>query len=240
MYEPSSKSEYDSVRQDAETYGNVPQSTASYGKLPHAAAAFRNMPHSAEITERHTLTVKEVARMFEQAGVPRIERSIINWCQPNRQGIARLDAFFDTNERKYFITLQSVTAAIGEEQAKQRASEKVTPPESTDELRHDAETAAPHRTRRESDREQAREFDLKLRDLEITNRVKDKHIEMLEKERERFNEERQQYVTQLIGMSRLAGDMERRLLQLGERKPEPERPTEVESELAHSLEGGNR
>jgi hypothetical protein len=53
--------------------------------------------------------------MFEAAGVARAERSIINWCQPNRQGIARLDSYYDPNERKYFITSQSVETVIKEE-----------------------------------------------------------------------------------------------------------------------------
>ena len=53
--------------------------------------------------------------MFETAGVARTERSIINWCQPNCQGIARLDSYYDPNERKYYITPQSVEAVIQEE-----------------------------------------------------------------------------------------------------------------------------
>jgi hypothetical protein len=56
--------------------------------------------------------------MFEDAGVARTERSITNWCQLNAQGIARLDAYYDPNERKYFITPQSVELAIAEEKAK--------------------------------------------------------------------------------------------------------------------------
>lgn len=60
--------------------------------------------------------------MFEDAGVARTERSVIYWCQRNHQGVARLDAFFDMNERKYFVTPQSVTAAIREEQAKAAAN----------------------------------------------------------------------------------------------------------------------
>jgi hypothetical protein len=59
--------------------------------------------------------------VFEQAGVARTEGSIINWCHPNRQGISRLDAYFDENERRYLITPQTVQFAIGEEQAKQSA-----------------------------------------------------------------------------------------------------------------------
>jgi hypothetical protein len=42
----------------------------------------------------------------------------VNWCQPNGAGIARLDAYLDPNEGKYFITPQSAEAAIKEEQAK--------------------------------------------------------------------------------------------------------------------------
>ena len=53
--------------------------------------------------------------MFEAAGVARTERSIINWCQPNRQGIVRLDSYYDPNERKYYITPQSVESAVQEE-----------------------------------------------------------------------------------------------------------------------------
>ena len=70
--------------------------------------------------ENHTLTVREVARLFEAAGVSRTERSITNWCQPNKTGIARLDAYLDPNERKYFITPESVEAAIQEELARDK------------------------------------------------------------------------------------------------------------------------
>jgi hypothetical protein len=59
-----------------------------------------------------------LARMFETAGVARTERSITNWCQPNKSGIARLDAYFDPNERRYFITPQSTELEIQEEKAK--------------------------------------------------------------------------------------------------------------------------
>ena len=74
-----------------------------------------HVPQVAERRENHTLTVREMARMFEAAGVARTERSIVNWCQPNRQGIVRLDSYFDPNERKYYITPQSVEAVIQEE-----------------------------------------------------------------------------------------------------------------------------
>jgi len=87
----------------SEPFGTVPQASESFGKVPHTAESFRNLPNTSERTDNHTLTVREVARMFEAAGVARTERSIVNWCQRNRQGIARLAAYFDTNDRKWFI-----------------------------------------------------------------------------------------------------------------------------------------
>src|ERR1043166_7197295 len=96
------------------SFGNVLQSSEDFGKLPHASEPFRTVPNSSEsfrnvrkISERkenHILTVREVARMFEAAGVARTERSIVNWCRPNKLGMPRLDAYFDPNERKYYIT----------------------------------------------------------------------------------------------------------------------------------------
>jgi len=196
-------------------FGNVPQGAEGFGTIPHDAESFRTLRNAAERTEQHTLTVREVARLFEQAGVPRTERSIVNWCQPNHRGVARLDAFFDTNERKYFITPQSVTAAIGEEQAKQAANGKSADVAPTGhDVRQGAEPSS-NATTGDGDSEPPRELELKLRDLEITNRVKDKHIEMLEKERDRFADERQNYIERLISTSREVGEMRSQLALLG-------------------------
>jgi hypothetical protein len=106
-----------------EPFRTVPNSSADFGNTPNASESFRTLRHQAERKENHTLTVREAARMFENAGVARTERSIVSWCQPNKMGIARLDCYFDPNERKYFITSQSVELAIAEEKAK---SERIT------------------------------------------------------------------------------------------------------------------
>src|SRR6202043_2905327 len=92
----------------------------------------------AERKENHTLTVREAARLFESAGVARTERSITNWCQPNRTGVARLDAYYDPNERKYYISPQSVELAIAEEKAKAAKVNEPTEPFRT--LPQDAES----------------------------------------------------------------------------------------------------
>ena len=105
--------------------------------------------------------MREVARAFENAGVPRTERSIINWCQLNRQGVARLDSFFDDNEGRYYITQQSVDRAVEEERAKQTAAGK--PPVTEPGFPHRAETATPR----------ALESSDALKELERQNRDRD-------------------------------------------------------------------
>jgi hypothetical protein len=67
--------------------------------------------------------VHSVARMFEDAGVARTERSITNWCKRDNNGVSRLDCYYDPNEGKYFITPQSVERAIEEERAKINSTE---------------------------------------------------------------------------------------------------------------------
>ena len=96
----------------AEDFGNVPKASATFRTIPNDAEPFRTVRNNTERTENHTLTVREVARLFEQAGVPRTKRSIINWCRLNRHGVARLDSFFDENEGRYYITRQSVNRAV--------------------------------------------------------------------------------------------------------------------------------
>ena len=205
----SSAADFGTVPQAAETFGSVPQGSEPFGNLPQSSETFRIVPKAAERTDQHTLTVREVARLFEQAGVPRTERSIVNWCQLNHQGIARLDAFFDTNERKYFITPQSVTAAIREEQAKQAGGRVAS--DSADEIPKAAERTAP--VAEESDAIEA--LRVKVRDLEITNRVKDQFIDILEKDREKLANERENYVRELMGQSHRIGQLETQILQLG-------------------------
>jgi len=80
--------------------------------MPKDTEEFGKVPQHVERKENHTLTVWETARMFEAAGVARTERSVINWCQTNRQGIARLDSYFDPNERKYSIDFLALRSKI--------------------------------------------------------------------------------------------------------------------------------
>lgn len=102
----------------------IPPASAEFRTVPNVSKEFGEVPKNAARTETHTLTVRETARIFETAGVARTDRSIINWCQPNRQGITRLDSYHDPNEQKYIITPQSVEAVIQEEiQRSKKSSE---------------------------------------------------------------------------------------------------------------------
>ena len=184
-------------------FGNLPNPSETFGTIPNASEPFRTVRNTSEKTENHTVTVREVTRLFEQAGVPRTERSIINWCRLNRQGVARLDAFFDENEGRYYITPQSVTRAIEEERAKQTATGAA--PVAEPEMPKRSETRPPHDAEN-SDR--VTELERQNFDLLITNRAKDFFLEQLKTERV-------QHVEQLVGMSRYVGELESQLLQLG-------------------------
>lgn len=198
-------------------FGNVRNDAEDFGTIPKDAEGFRTLRNSSERKESHTLTVRDAARMFEAAGVARTERSIINWCQPNRMGVARLDCDFDSNDRKYFITEHSVQLAIKEEQAKTRPPENATAESAS--IPKDAEREEIAQTRGD------RAIHDEILDLKITNRAKDMFIKQLQDERASFDTERRGYVEQLMGFNRKVGELETRLLQLD--SPSPEAPRQI-------------
>jgi hypothetical protein len=119
-----------------------------------------------------------------------------------------LDSYFDPNERKYFITPQSVQAAITEEKARTAAKTPQPPQEPSDQFRTlptDAEAEQAERKRgAESDSERTRELERENLDLKIANRGKDFLIEQMQKERNGFFD-------QLLAANRKVGELETRL-----------------------------
>ncbi len=177
--------------------------------MPKVAEHFGKVPHIAKRKENHTLTVRETARMFETAGVARTERSVINWCQPNRQGIARLDSYFDPNERKYYITPHSVETVIQEEiQRVGNLTEKADAETFGISVEHVKHSSATNRTETVSERK-VQEMEREIIDLKITNRGKDFLIQQLQIERTDFFEK-------LISANRAMGQLETKLNLLGE------------------------
>ena len=195
------------VPQNTEKSSDIPQTSAEFRTVPKDAEDFGKVPQAAERKENHTLTVRETARMFETAGVARTERSIINWCQPNRQGIARLDSYFDPNERKYYITPQSVEAVIQEEI--QRANKSSEAPgsktfgSSVTHVKHSPTNAMA----KAADERKVQEMEREILDLKITNRGKDIFIEQLKNERSDFFDK-------LLTANRTMGQLETKLNRL--------------------------
>jgi len=205
--QPDSHANPDGVApHDSASFSTVPKDSENFRIARNDSERVRNVPQISERKQNHTLTVREVARKFEAAGVARTERSIVNWCQFNSQGVARLDAYFDPNERKYFITPQSVELAIAEEKAKaaklNEASEPVGRiPKDSEGRDERPDTGSGNETGR------VHEMEREILDLKITNRAKDQVIELL-------RGERQEIIVQLLDSSRRVGELETKLLQL--------------------------
>lgn len=192
----------------SEDFGTAPNDSATFGNVPQDAESFRKVQNGAARKSDHTLTVREVARMFETAGVARTERSITNWCQPNKTGIARLDAFYDPNERKYFITPRSAEIAIQEEQSKDKT--RATPNVGVHDMRAEEVRNASAATDT-ADGGEIHQLQREVLDLKILNQGKDFYIQKLQEEREQFAEERRDYVATLMRFNRRVGQLETQL-----------------------------
>lgn len=200
----NSSADFGRVPNPSESFRSVPHPSETFGTIPKGSEPFRTVPKVSARKENHTLSVRDAARMFEAAGVARTERSIVNWCQPNRMGIPRLDSYFDPNERKYYLTTESVERAIQEEM--QKATRVNEPSEPTRNIRKSSETVNSAPEDSKSPRE-LQEIEREMNDLKIANRVKDAFIEQLRQEREGL-------VNHLVQSSRKVGELETRLLQL--------------------------
>ena len=210
---PNSISERSSVspKKASEDFRTVPNDSAPFGDVRKDAEAFGNVPKSAEPrtgrSQHHVLTVTETAKRFEEAGVARTERSITNWCQPNAHGVARLDCFLDQNERKYFITPQSVDLAIKEEQAK---AERNQPGTSEDFGRRPAQVGSD--TSDDGDEADAgsataKALQAKVNRLKIEVAVKDQLIE-------RYDADRSEVLERIESAGRYTGRLEARVLEV--------------------------
>jgi hypothetical protein len=220
---PNGAEGFRTVPNGSAAFGTIPKPSEPFRIVPHDTESFRTVPHPSERKESHTLTVREAARMFEAAGVARTERSIVNWCQPNRTGIARLDSYFDPNERKYFISPQSVELAIAEEQAKAAKNNepaemlgKVPPVvEAFRIVPNHAESERKPEPVSEADAARIKKLEQENLDLKIVNKGKDMMIEHLKKERAGFFE-------QLLAANSKVVRLYARLFQLGDTQADAE------------------
>ena len=197
-----------------------------FGTLPHDAEAFGNVPNHSERKENHVLTVHTVARMFEEAGVARTERSVTNWCQPDRNSVSRLDCFFDHNERKYYITPQSVERAIEEERSKILSGELPhvsesfgNVPKASEHFRnvpHDSESIlSEHPASQQSEKiNLSPDLMQELEELRVDKRVLEREIKF----KEEWIKKLEGYVPQLVEQSRTIGYLESKNESLEEEK----------------------
>lgn len=151
------------VRNASEPFGTVPHESAPSSAEEPLRAEWEREPSASSVPraprcgpehEGLTITVREAARIFEESGVPRTERAITNWCNPNGRGIVRLDCCYHEGERKYYISPQSLQQAIVEERKKMQFLEyrdgrplSFEAEQLSDHLRaeHDRQTEADHR-----------------------------------------------------------------------------------------------
>lgn len=211
---PTPATQPSSVLKPTESFRSVPHTAESFRTVRNDSESFRNVPNASERNENHILTVREVARMFETAGVARTERSIVKWCRRVGNEVPRLDSYFDPNERKYFITPQSVELAIAEEQAK--AAKVNTPSEPAGSVPNDSAPDGRVAKPTGGDSGRVQELEKEVMDLKITNRAKDFFIDQMKQERDAFANERKEYVAQLVSTNRRVGELESQLLQITE------------------------
>lgn len=99
-----------------------------------------------------------------------------------------MDSYYDPNERKYYITPQSVEAVIQEEIQRAKKSTEASGSESfgssVETVKHSSDAI----TTNEAVGQRVLELEREIRDLKITNRAKDMLIEQLKEERSGFFE----------------------------------------------------
>jgi hypothetical protein len=205
---PDAVADFETVRNASEGFRNLPKASEHFGSVPKDSEGFRTFPKHSERKADHTATVREAARMFETAGVARTERSITNWCQPTKAGIARLDAYFDPNERKYYITPESLDRAIEEEKAKAVRGDRA--PEKTEDVPKGSESqsqASERTPEAENTTDRVKGLEKEVLDLKILNSGKDLLIDALRKDRDGM-------INQVVEFSRKVGQLETELRQL--------------------------
>src|SRR5439155_1183326 len=194
---------------------------------------------SATRSDGHTLTTSEVAKIFEEAGLPRDKRSIERYCE---QG--KLDCFKDPDELRYFITQASTRRLIGHlMELKERHQRPIVdmPPQSVptpDDMPRPPATGmhsdpgVKQRTPEKHDGKQAGESEEKLTAmeerikelenenflLEIDKRAKDKVLGMM---REQMTQQLKVFTTEITKQSHRVGQLETEMRQLTAPAPDP-------------------
>lgn len=89
------------ARNDALSFAPSPDTDATVAPLE------ARKPTAAKRPENYKLTLPEVAALFHQAGIPRSRRTLQRYCLTEG-----LEAYFDLDERIYYVTAESVSDLI--------------------------------------------------------------------------------------------------------------------------------
>ena len=168
-----------------------------------------------ERKQNHTLTVQEVARMFEAAGVARTERSILRWCRRIEGEVPRLDNDLDPNERRRYITPESVEQVITEEKAKAKRNSLMSGSSlsmEADDLKAFRGNMHSKDTGSEGETGRITELERELQDAKIASGVKEEFIK-------RLHADRRELIERLERSSYRIGMLETKLTQLGPGRP---------------------
>jgi hypothetical protein len=183
--------------------------------------------------EEHNVTTREALQLFEEAGLPRNQRSIERYCADGK-----LDAFFDPDEQRYYISRASAERLIGQMLEIKARHEAVNPvasgPARSDGIRpattlprhepavHQPESAHPHIQELESEVVTLKGEIKKLEEKHFTVSYEKKASEqMVTMLREQLKEDRKEFFQQMdklmkeVGETRqLVGQLETQLKQI--------------------------
>ncbi len=178
-------------------------------------------------SEFHTLTTRDVMKIFDEAGLPRNQRSIERYCKDNK-----LDCYADSDEQRYYITRASVDRLIGqlkEIQARHPQANLSPPPQMSATSGADVERQRPtlmqdadtvkrttdekreSETAKEEYEKKMKELEDKIFNLEVDKRAKDQVVTML---RDQLKDDRDHYGQLLVQHTNKIAKYGRRLGQL--------------------------
>jgi hypothetical protein len=188
---------------------------------------------SATRTDAHTLTTREVMKIFEEASIPRAQRSIERYCQ---QG--DLDCLPDAIERRQYITRASVDTLIGQLKELAARHQNVNPngegeerattdddmerqtgrPEHNERVKHgtpekhdEKPRIGEYEARIQELEAHAKELENQNFNLEIDKRARDQIVGML---RDQMTQQTKVFSTELTQTSRRVGQLETEVRQL--------------------------
>ena len=185
---------------------------------------------SATRSEAHTLTTREVMKIFEEEGVPRAQRSIERYCQEGH-----LDCMPDAVEKRLYITRTSVDILIGQlkeiasrhEKTQDNTDQQTAATDDDDRQRQGTKDSSMKRStpEKQDDKHHAGEYEEQVAamsarikelenekfNLEITKRASEQVVGIL---REQMSQQTQLFSTELSQQSRRVGQLETEMRQL--------------------------